>query len=381
MDPSFWAAAASLTAAPLARLVDSINDLVAATAPGARATLLVADYRHDTLVPAVGDGEDVPVDDGPAGRSYVDQRPQQERRAGSTVVWLPVTTHGDRLGVLAIELPGSAPTTALDLTVGEALAAITARALRAAVPVSDGYLIARRVRALTVAAEMQWALLPGNSFADEHVVVAGQLEPAYAASGDAYDWCRSPGDLFVAVFDAPGRGVDAATYTALAVNAFRNARRGEVDLAQMVSLTDQALYGYAGGSRQLPAVFLRIDLTDGGGQAIYAGSPVVLRRRGGDVAHIELDPQLPLGMFQDSVYTAEPIDVRPGDRLLVVTDGAHGTQADGNPALTFDALTSLMHVTADQPPWELTRELIRQAMQTIGRDLDQDIAAVALDLR
>lgn len=372
-------AASRLTAAPLRRLVTGLRDLIGQAIAGAEVALLIADYRHDTLVPADGAGADVPVDDGPPGRCYVLQRTERERADGRSLLWLPVSIHGDRLGVLHLDLPVE-DVSADHLAVLEALARITARTLRAAVTVSDGYLVARRVRALTVAAEMQWSLLPGNSFADEHVVVAGQLEPAYAATGDAYDWSRSPDGLLVAVFDAPGRGIEASLRTALAVSAFRNARRGGFDLEEVVSLTDQALYDAGGGAWTLPAAFLHLDFTDGSAHFVNAGSPLALRRRGDDVRPLELDEQLPLGMFQGTLYAAERVDVREGDRLLVVTDGIERLGHEGQEAYVT-ALGELMHATADRPVWETVRRVIGTVVDAVGGDaLDQDVVAVGVDV-
>lgn len=374
------AGAAGLTAVPLQRLVDGLSMLIGQgqTRP---VQLFLADYRHDTLVPALGVGPDIPIDVHPAGRCYIDQRPQREALpAGGQRLWLPVSTHGDRLGVLSIDTDDSGSTAAADEALLDAVAAIAGRTLAAGVSVSDGYLAARRVRWLTVAAEMQWALLPGNSFADEFVTIAGQLEPAYAASGDAYDWCRSSDELLVAVFDAQGRGIEAALQTTLAVTAFRNARRGGLDLAQMVSLTDQALYDRSRGQWSLPAFFFQFDLATGQASAIHAGSPVALRQREATVSDVDLDPQLPLGMFEGTVYTAEAIDVTAGDRLLVVTDGAHTPRDSPVGPMQPETLRALLAETADSPVWELTRKVINNALRHSDGQPDQDIVAVALDL-
>ena len=59
--------------------------------------------------------------------------------------------------------------------------------LRAADTVTDRYRQVGRRSRLTMAAELQWELLPGRSLGDERFQVAGQLEPAYAVFGDHFD--------------------------------------------------------------------------------------------------------------------------------------------------------------------------------------------------
>ncbi len=61
------------------------------------------------------------------------------------------------------------------------MAAESAIALRAADRDTDRYSAARRRARLTMAAELQWDLLPGRSLGDDRFLVAGQLEPAYAS--------------------------------------------------------------------------------------------------------------------------------------------------------------------------------------------------------
>ena len=48
--------------------------------------------------------------------------------------------------------------------------------------------MAARTQRLTLAAEMQWELLPGRSRIRPSFSLAGQLEPAYAVRGDSFDW-------------------------------------------------------------------------------------------------------------------------------------------------------------------------------------------------
>ncbi len=50
---------------------------------------------------------------------------------------------------------------------------------------TDLFFRTRRGEPMSVAAEIQWSLLPPLSMVMPHVAVAGVLEPAYAVAGDA----------------------------------------------------------------------------------------------------------------------------------------------------------------------------------------------------
>jgi hypothetical protein len=52
---------------------------------------------------------------------------------------------------------------------------------------SDVFARLRRRKTLSLAAEMQWELLPPLTFGTERVVITGGLEPAYEIGGDSFD--------------------------------------------------------------------------------------------------------------------------------------------------------------------------------------------------
>ena len=58
-----------------------------------------------------------------------------------------------------------------------------ARSIRLADTATDIYREVRRRKRLTIAAELQWDLLPGRTCESDEFALAGQLEPAYTVSG------------------------------------------------------------------------------------------------------------------------------------------------------------------------------------------------------
>ncbi|MEE3921907.1 SpoIIE family protein phosphatase [Micromonospora sp. BRA006-A] len=68
---------------------------------------------------------------------------------------------------------------------------------------------------------------------------------------------------------------------------------------------------------------LELDSRRGVMRAVDAGSPQLLRLRGGRVTPIALEQQLPLGMFAETRYDVQEFTLEPGDRLFVVSDGVY----------------------------------------------------------
>ncbi|GAA2927294.1 PP2C family protein-serine/threonine phosphatase [Streptomyces enissocaesilis] len=387
--PGHWlgAAESALRAAPPTGLLSTARSLLAHYLHAHSVTLLLADYGLAVLQPVTHlphTGEAVPArGEHPAGRAFSAQVPVLEAVAepGTVTVHLPVTVRGDRLGVLSVHLP--------ELTAGaprvlelSAFATAVGHELLAAERDTDLYLQARRRRRLTLAAEMQWQLLPGRGFAREEYTLGAHLEPAYAIGGDNFDWSTTDDHLTITVSDGSGHGVQAALLTNLTVSALRNARRSGITLSDQARLADQAVYGEYGGAQYTAALLLRFDLATGRIQAVDAGSPQLFRLRHGIVERIELDAQLPLGMFEETEYREQVLQIDPGDRLIIASSGVHGALSADGRIFGEIALRETIAATRTSSAHEAARAVVDGLIQYHGsHDLPHDAAVVCLDWR
>jgi serine phosphatase RsbU (regulator of sigma subunit) len=245
---------------------------------------------------------------------------------------------------------------------------------------TDLFELASRTQRLSLAAEMQWQLLPSRGCAGEHFILAGQLEPAYHIAGDNFDWCAASDHLLVSVSEGMGRGTSASLLTSLAVNALRNARRGGLDLAAQARLANEALHAPYGGEQFVGTLLLRLDYVNGAATAVDAGSPLVIRQRGTDVEVVQLDKQLPLGMFEGTNYVEEELDIASGDRLIIVSDGVHAARSPRNEEFKEAKLERSVRATRGLPAGEVVRQLIRELQaHHEGQELSDDAVVVCLD--
>ncbi|WP_053643852.1 MULTISPECIES: PP2C family protein-serine/threonine phosphatase [unclassified Streptomyces] len=191
-------------------------------------------------------------------------------------------------------------------------------ALRVADRHTDLYRRTRRAHPLSVPAEMQWGVLPGQACTGAEFDLHAYWEPSYTSGGHVLDWCVTEEELTLVVANGTGPDAPSALLSNLALNAIRNARRAGLDLVGQASLTDQALYGQHRGERSLSALLLSFARATGEVRVVDAGSPTVWRGRGAVTERIHLERQLPLGMFEDTVYATQRLRVLPGDRLVFV---------------------------------------------------------------
>jgi hypothetical protein len=337
---------------------------------------MLIDYHQSHLIP-FGDGTGgpaVPVNAHPAGQAYASGRPVRD----DDHLYLPLAVYGDRTGVLAARLPAGGPDT-LEEDLGYA-AGLLARALRLADTATDIYREVRRRKRLTIAAELQWELLPGRTCSAEEFSLAGQLEPAYTVSGDNFDWSLSRQYLTLSISAGMGSGIGAALLTQLTVNSLRNARRSGAGPAEAAELASGIVYSQYGGKIHSATVLLRIALSTGEAEVVDAGSPRMLHVRRGDIEPLVLDEQMPLGMFSDTRYRTQSLSLTPGDRLMIISDGLYSARNSAGRSYGQAPLTAALRSARLQDPNETVRSLITDLLAyREGADLADDAIAVCLD--
>ena len=265
----------ALRLAPPDQLAEAADRAISAALGASRTEVFIADYRSSGLWPVL----DPELPDagflschGVAQRSFSSQRPVLDGgENGRCRVYLPLSVWGERLGVLLVELP--AHPDAATVTLAQDIAGELAVALRAADRETDRYRRARRRERLSMAAEMQWDLLPGRSVAHGAFLLAGQLEPAYTVGGDHFDWSVDGDRLTVTVLNGAGNGLAASLLTAVTVNAMRNARRSGGSLVEQAELASDTLFYQHRGSRYVATLLLELDTRRGVIKAVDAGSP------------------------------------------------------------------------------------------------------------
>jgi serine phosphatase RsbU (regulator of sigma subunit) len=368
-----------LRAAPPDQLPEVVADHLRRHFAADRVEVLLGDLTLSGVWPVLEPGE---AAGGPlALRCFGSQRPVVDiTPAGAVRVHLPISVWSERLGVLLVEtgLPSEGELVAQLAAVADELAV----ALRAADRDTDRYRRVTRRARLTMAAELQWDLLPGRSLGDDRFLMAGQLEPAYAVCGDHFDWALSGDRLTVTVLNGHGDGLEAAVLTTLAVNAMRNARRSGANIVEQAELASDAVYARHGGDSHVATLLLEVDLVSGDVEAVDAGSPRALIARDGEIRPVPLEQQLPLGMFAEVRYETQRFRLHPADRLLVVSDGVHAAAPGGRAPYGESALLNALRRTRLQPATEAVGTVMRSLRDYhAGADPADDAVTVCLDWR
>ncbi|HKH56887.1 MAG TPA: PP2C family protein-serine/threonine phosphatase, partial [Propionibacteriaceae bacterium] len=138
-----------------------------------------------------------------------------------------------------------------------------------------------------------------------------------------------------------GHGLDAGLLATVAIAAYRNSRRDDLDLPATLVAIHTALNAQFNGERFATAVLAELDLASGLLAWHCAGHPApLLLRNGRAVKTLEGGRGLPLGVGVTPEIAEERLE--PGDRILLFTDGVTDARSSDGEFFGLHRLTDLV---------------------------------------
>ncbi|MEE6273142.1 PP2C family protein-serine/threonine phosphatase [Georgenia sp. MJ206] len=355
----------------------------AGEALGVRLTLYLADYDQEGLhaVP----GPQAPartvmgLDTSVAGRAYRQLEMVPATGDGEARLWVPIVDGVERLGAMEVLLDDPAdlddPLLAGHLTW---VAAIIGHLVTITTNYGDALDAVRRTRPRTPAAELVWQLLPPLTAGTDKIVVTGAVAPSDAVGGDAFDYALSATTAHLAIFDAAGHSLGSGLVAAMAMSAYRSARRNGGRLFDQAMAIDAVVGGDGlAEGRMVTALLAELDLDSGRLRYIGAGHPYPLVvRRGKVVKALKEGRRSVFGMPARTISVGEE-DLEPGDWVILYTDGVTEARDHEGTFFGLDRFEDFLEreAGAGHPPPELVRRLMRNVLEH-QRHVLQDDATV-----
>jgi len=183
-------------------------------------------------------------------------------------------------------------------------------------------------RELALAAEIQMGMLP-REFPDRpEVEIAATLQPARQVGGDLYDVVAADPRLWFIVGDVAGKGVAAALFMAVTRTLFRAVVPTAASLTDAVARMGDELARDNDKAMFVTAFLGCLDLPTGRLEFVNAGHPPpLLLGNGGSVSTLDARPGPPLGALASHTYAPGSHVLRPGDGLVLYTDGITEAEA------------------------------------------------------
>ena len=194
---------------------------------------------------------------------------------------------------------------------------------------------------LDLAADIQTAMLPRTFPTRAEIDVAAALRPARTVGGDLYDVVLEGDRLWMLVGDVSGKGVGAALLMAVTKTLFRAIAPGSASVASAMGRVNDELARDNERAMFVTVFAARLDLATGELRYVNGGhNPTYRLEADGPLTPLggPVDPAL--GAVEGHEYRESTLALRPGDTLVLYTDGVvEARAADGEEfhALRFES--------------------------------------------
>jgi phosphoserine phosphatase RsbU/P len=227
---------------------------------------------------------------------------------------------------------------------------------------------------LEEAARVQQAQLPQVPFESEDILVSGAVIPSGKVGGDLFDiFCLENERYLCTLLDVAGHG----TASALVASETRALLRSMLERRRPGAAlfgVNQSMAQRTTGKFCCTAV---VEIFGTTMTVVNAGLPPIVLLRGGEAIATVWGNGAPLGLFDDSLYEEVRLELAPGDRIVLLSDGItepFGKIDDSAGAVERLRLGPLS--TPELPSPSALRELMLQNSGLQGADDDRTVLVI-----
>ena len=176
---------------------------------------------------------------------------------------------------------------------------------------------------LSIAHTIQMGMLPREFPLRSEFELFAILDSAKAVGGDLYDFFFLDQDhMFVSVGDVSGKGVPASLFMTVVRTLYRSRTMDGQPMHQIMAHINKELCKDNPNVMFVTMVSGIINLKTGLVELCNAGhNPPLIMDKDGKVRRVNLFSAIPLGIEEYHGYKTEIVQMNPGDRLVLYTDG------------------------------------------------------------
>jgi sigma-B regulation protein RsbU (phosphoserine phosphatase) len=225
----------------------------------------------------------------------------------------------------------------------------------------------RMDREMKIAREIQIQLMPEEVPAIETLNVAVTFRPVAHLGGDLYDFIRfDDGRLAFVVGDVAGKGAPAALYAALSSGIIRTRATRKYPPGQMLELVNKTLYSRPIESQYCCLTYAIYDPQTRKITIANSGLPYPLLVRKGTPKFLEL-AGIPVGLFPESVYQEQELQLESGDILAFYSDGIVEARDSNNDDFGLKRFAEVIRVHSAAPAEEIVSAVNDSVEEFVGR--------------
>ena len=202
---------------------------------------------------------------------------------------------------------------------------IVARAGKAIVVKQDKY--AREAEKLSselrFASKIQKDMLPKQIIDNEKVMISGKMLPAKEVGGDFYDYFIIDKDhIAIVIGDVSDKGVPAALFMSKCKTLISGYAKNGFPVDEICNITNASLCENNDSGMFVTSFLGILNINTGLFECVNAGHclPVCVDENG-NVRFLDIKPNLFLAGMDDEKYNKYSINLSPGSRIMLYTDG------------------------------------------------------------
>jgi sigma-B regulation protein RsbU (phosphoserine phosphatase) len=224
----------------------------------------------------------------------------------------------------------------------------------------------RQDREMQIAREIQQSLFPASWPAVPGFQVAAESRPCYQVGGDHYDFIPLPnGHLALGIADVSGKGAPASILMA-SVHASLRALAGTAGPRELALRLNRFLFESTQLNKYATLVYAELDPARRLLRYVNAGHvPPYLLRADGTSARLDAGGPA-VGLLEDADYEEGLVELRPGDLVTMVTDGATEALSEAGEEFGDGRVEDALRAAAREDAGGALREVVARVLGWAG---------------
>jgi len=234
---------------------------------------------------------------------------------------------------------------------------------------------------LGVARRIQQGLLPRALPETGWFRVAGSSMPSHQVGGDYFDVVKIGPEMWsLVIADVAGKGVSSALLASFLQGVFLSAST-TTDISEVFSRINVFLADRAEHGKYATMFYSRLDIA---GRLTFANAghcAPILVRAGGETEKLDTT-SMPVGLVPDARFHLGHRELRPGDRLVLYSDGVTEAQNPAGEFFSRKRLRAAIRAAQDASAGQMHDAIQKAIIEfTAGAEQADDITLVVMEYR
>ncbi len=231
-------------------------------------------------------------------------------------------------------------------------------------------------RDMKIAGYIQKSLIPSTHPETPLFRAYGVSVPSKVIGGDFFDYFSISGSNRngILIGDVAGKSIPAALMMVAAKETISSQASSSRTPEEIMSRASELLVQKSSANMFVAACYCCIDMEGRKISVVNAGMPSPYLIRDGEVTTVpRQSPRFPLGLVKGVQYRQHNMELRRGDRIVMLSDGFT--------EVLDSEIESLLRRSADESPRDFTRNILRHLQRRSDGELADDATIVTIEIK